>query len=640
MSLFDHPRLNVQGTIRLNPGTANNDDYAASAVLPDDWNALAGEPLGLIDSKNVEARTYGMSDENFIAWVQKTQTFDAPSDGTAKKPQEIIPAEWNYYGDMSLNDVEIQVVGAQAGDSGVDVDSCVGAALAMSGSMTDINPEGSPPATQFFLENLTLGQASSPVIQAQLSKGVGQWINFYRNANIVADGGAGSYVYHALPGVKMNLPGWDALGADGVIFRYYLFRAMLVDPDNSSNEAIEELYKNQATNPKDLEIVGTFTPLYAREKILAAPTGRLMTWAVPNIETPTTHNNGGGKLALAPGVLHRNGDLLTADFSGTFPDNYNDDDHTNPKLDFGPVDLVAVNGSDSAVVGAVDYADTTEGNCRGWLFDFDLREVGSDARKLVNASGTTFKLVSQKYGDVLAEEEYYFASNQQAVYAEQHGSDELFLNNGTSERITVSVYHRGQELPGNDCPPMTVWQYRSVPLQSPGDAEPIAMNVRPGQPLTVDTSEPGNRLLTFTVNPEGDPSPAGYPPKSYGDFMNPPFVTNSPQISIRVLPNEDYSRYFLDPDSDQPVGNALLTFDVVYKHVLRAYYLLYPVMAPILALNSPRAVAQGAQAILDRTDPSIWMSTRYMPRTRDLSKSRRRLLQAWCRKAILAGDAA
>ena len=122
--------------------------------------------------------------------------------------------------------------------------------------------------------------------------------------------------------------------------------------------------------------------------------------------------------------------------------------------------------------------------------------------------------------------------------------------------------------------------------------------------------------------------------------MNPPFVTNSPQISIRVLPNEDYSRYFLDPDSDQPVGNALLTFDVVYKHVLRAYYLLYPVMAPILALNSPRAVAQGAQAILDRTDPSIWMSTRYMPRTRDLSKSRRRLLQAWCRKAILAGDAA
>ncbi len=57
MSVFDYPRINVQGTIRLNPGTANNDDYAASATLPDSWQAVAGEPLGLIDSQNVMARS-------------------------------------------------------------------------------------------------------------------------------------------------------------------------------------------------------------------------------------------------------------------------------------------------------------------------------------------------------------------------------------------------------------------------------------------------------------------------------------------------------------------------------------------------------------------------------------------------------
>jgi hypothetical protein len=28
MSLFDYPRINFKGTIQLNPGTANNDDYA------------------------------------------------------------------------------------------------------------------------------------------------------------------------------------------------------------------------------------------------------------------------------------------------------------------------------------------------------------------------------------------------------------------------------------------------------------------------------------------------------------------------------------------------------------------------------------------------------------------------------------
>jgi hypothetical protein len=39
-----------------------------------------------------------------------------------------------------------------------------------------------------------------------------------------------------------------------------------------------------------------------------------------------------------------------------------------------------------------------------------------------------------------------------------------------------------------------------------------------------------------------------------------------------------------------------------------------------------------AKAVIDATDPSIWMTTGYMPRTRDMSASRRTLLQAWCRK--------
>ena len=76
MSIFDYPRINIQGTIQFDPGTANNDDYAASATLPSNWGPLAGAPLGLIDSAMVNARTFGLSDENFVAWVQKAQPFD------------------------------------------------------------------------------------------------------------------------------------------------------------------------------------------------------------------------------------------------------------------------------------------------------------------------------------------------------------------------------------------------------------------------------------------------------------------------------------------------------------------------------------------------------------------------------------
>ena len=69
MSLFDYPRINFEGALQLNPGTANNDDYAANYTLPASYGPYGGHPLALIDSKMVEPRTYGMSDADFIAWV-------------------------------------------------------------------------------------------------------------------------------------------------------------------------------------------------------------------------------------------------------------------------------------------------------------------------------------------------------------------------------------------------------------------------------------------------------------------------------------------------------------------------------------------------------------------------------------------
>jgi hypothetical protein len=172
-------------------------------------------------------------------------------------------------------------------------------------------------------------------------------------------------------------------------------------------------------------------------------------------------------------------------------------------------------------------------------------------------------------------------------------------------------------------------------MQSPGNAEAINSNLAPGQPIAVDTSQPGNFLFTFTVGGGSNVPPAGYPPKSYGTFMNPPYITNSPSISLRILPNgEDFRKYYVDPDADEPVGNDLLTFDVVYQKVLRTYYLLYPAMNLVIPLNQECKVTENAQAILDATEPALWMSIHYMPRTRDMSASRRTLLRAWCRKVL------
>jgi len=624
MSLYDYPRINFVGTIQLNPGTANNDDYAASYTFK-------GQPLGLIDSKRVEPRTYGMSDADFIAWVQQVQTVDVA--GCPGQTKQVIPAEWNYYGSMDSSPLAISVVGVQAGTAKTP-SNLLGAALTFSGVITDVNSEGSPPSTQFFFDNVTLAAGSTTFLSGAPSKGACQWLNFYRNVNLTADAGAGGYVYHVIrkgPNTTINLPGFESPNVAGVIFRYYLYRPIAIN----DNAQIVALYKQGKINPVTLQIAGTFAPLYDHETIFTGPAGRLMVATTATIPSPPKSNNnaGGGPIALAPGVLHQKSNIISADFIGTFPENYQGNPGVpDPKFDFGPVSLVVSSAGASAVIGPVDYTNVPAGNQHGWIFDFDV-SGNAAAQQILKDAGATFTLQSSNnaIGNVLQETDHYFVSNQQGIYTEQHGSGDLFLNQGTKEHATVHVYSHGRELPPAHCPPITVWQYRSIPLESPGNALPIATSFKPGQPIVVDTSQPGNFLFTFSINV------AEAPPTSYSTFMNPPYITNNPAISLRILPNDvDFSQYYVDPHAQEPVGNASLTFDVVYQQVLRTYYLLYPSMNQIIALNSEVAVTKAASAILARTEQSIWMTSGYMPRTRDMSISRRTLLRAWCRKVLAA----
>ena len=646
MSLFDYPRINFKGTIQLNPGTANNDDYAqqpGAALLPASYGHYAGCVLGLIESKTVQPRTYGMSDADFIAWVQKAQTFDVS--GSPGKTTQVIPAEWNYYGGMESSDIAIAVVGVQTGPDelyskvsrGIDATAVIGAKVSYAGTITDVNSEGSPPATQFFIDNLALNNGATTFLTGTASKGACQWLNFYRNVNLQADGGAGGYVYHVMrksdAGTRIQLPGFDDPRIIGVICRYYLYRF------RTGNADIETLYKDHKNNPAALEIVGTFAPLFADEEIVTGPVGRLLVSNDTNIPTPAGSSNNGTKIngtvfvALAPAVLRHDGNIISVDFSGTFPDYFQADAAPNPKYDFGAVTLVVGNATGSAPIGPVDYANTESGDRRGWIFDFDIASNAA-AQKILYDPEAKFSLQHAQYGTVLAETDYYFVSNQQGIYAEQKSPGDSFLNQGRYEPATVSVYRRGRELGAAECPPIAVWQYRSVPIQSPGDVESIATNCKPGQPLQVDTSQPGNFLFTFSID-KAHPAPAGFPPKSYNTFMFPPYITNAPSISLRILPNdEDFSSYYVDPGATNPVGNDRLTFDVVYQKVLRTYYLLYPIMNLVFPLNSESDVASNAAAILQMTDPTQWMSNRFMPRTRDMSASRRTLLQAWCRKVL------
>jgi len=282
---------------------------------------------------------------------------------------------------------------------------------------------------------------------------------------------------------------------------HYLARAL-----SESNESIEKIYERKGSNPKELEIVGTFAPLYADEEIYAMPTGRLMVSNTPNIPTPVGATNNGPRYSLGPAVLKQNGNIISADFSGTFPNYYQNG--LNPKYNFGVVSLEVTNGRKTATIAPVDYADTASGDSKGWIFDFDISS-NTDALKILKSKNASFRLVQDVLGTVLEETDYYYVTNQLAIYGEQHGSTTQFRNQGTLEPATISVYHRGKELKGNRCPPITLWQYRSIPLEAPGNAKAINTHFKPGQAIEVDTQQPGNFVFTFSINTPNIPTPVG-----------------------------------------------------------------------------------------------------------------------------------
>ena len=79
-----------------------------------------------------------------------------------------------------------------------------------------------------------------------------------------------------------------------------------------------------------------------------------------------------------------------------------------------------------------------------------------------------------------------------------------------------------------------------------------------------------------------------------------------------------------------------LDFDLIYREIFRYYYLVLPAMNKRLPMNDPTIwnTPTAAQYVLKRSAEDRWDDYEYMPRTSDLSDSRRELLHRFCRKVI------
>ena len=126
-----------------------------------------------------------------------------------------------------------------------------------------------------------------------------------------------------------------------------------------------------------------------------------------------------------------------------------------------------------------------------------------------------------------------------------------------------------------------------------------------------------------------------YPDDKIPDFTNDSgsytIMDTGSFICMRIYPFIDYSRY-TDPDHPE---YSPPTFEVVYEEIFKLYDVVYPIMA----LKHPFTKEEWnngtmAGAVLQRTDPKLWNDILYMPRSRELSGSQRKLLQAWANNLL------
>ena len=658
------------------------------------------------------------------AEVNKAEGATTPSDDTGAV--FYLPGEWNYYGDMGLTMADVQVLSVVTAPGVVVTDPsqqpAIGATLSFNnrpdftgrstGMLVDVNAEDVP-SSQVLADSLMLAANDTPLFGGAPSKAVTRFINFQRSFSLYGPNGAGCLFQCTVP--LADLQGSSILaqfptssgGAPlaGLVFRYYMYRPLQrinvfkysldpADPDSPWFDQIEPMYETAATagvpqitgdmnaqqvaaayasaglNPDYVQVVGTLAPLYAGE-VASCPTGRLL---VPSAGIPAPGSTGNldpnGNLSLAPAIVsvdHAAG-LISADFSGTFPDVLQNTDYDpldtsgNSKWNFGTVTLMLSLGASSWSIGAVDYTDMDAGDRLGWIYDFAIADLPADAQAALSGGGT-LSLVGEvtttgtpQTIELMVEQDYLILSDQAAIFGEQQpGSTTQFISDdGVPGPVQIRVFGRGVEMTAAQCPPVTVWEYDTTPNQATGPLQQLSTTFGPGQPLSVDMTSNGNRLYTFTVAgqqpPPGfsgiratadqadPPSPALplYPPISYGDLP----LAFAPMINLRILPNnEDYSPYYV-PGTNPPVGNDLLTWDVIYSAVLQNYYLLYPGMSRRVPLNDPSYWNDPEMAgrMLQRTQLSWWGRAEYMPRTRDLSETRRTLLQAWALKCMQGGS--
>ena len=398
----------------------------------------------------------------------------------------------------------------------------------------------------------------------------------------------------------------------------------------------QRYYLENGTRPNPVRCTSscTITPWYADEPRSALLGRYLVAQGCENIlQTPIPMQFSPALSALTP--LPDGTAIYSLDMGNTWPEAMVpapvDRSFTPPygsvsfeTYDLGSLSLQA--GGQTFATLSVNETDTPlrQVLARGSLFDWHI----TDPAQLATLQDQLIELYlgSQK---VLTETPYYITSDEKGLYGEQGDlpTDGYQCYDEQREPCRLRILSKGQPVTQPIALTLARWDAPEAgndPLAGPNQTSQVLLKDGDIVSLHQQALELNNNAIYYFAYPNQ------YPGNQIPNFANAAgnytiFDTGA-FVVMRVHPYKDYSSY-LNPHN---WATTPPDWDVVYREVFQLYDVVYPIMSeihPWTEANWNNGYMAGL--VVQRTDPSLWSKITYMPRTRELSRSQRSLLQAW-----------
>ena len=615
MSHLSLPRIHFQGAFIVNPGTGNNEDSVQPTINKGGHVEINFEAL----------ENFRVTEANFRRHMENP----GPLQGL-----------WNYYGDNdcyfdNATVTSVEIGGPNKGKATLlssEEDSLIGARVGLNDAvMVDVNSHSSNGpqifADEFAIESDTLLCAGQPTTAYV------RWYNFQRNQSLRGFPAHSAVFQFSLPkseaAFKINsgingrssqtlialneaMEDSEVQGLTVRMCMYFVlpsFGPKLNMREREQQLAMRFAKGHKLENPAIGRVVGT-VGLWRKGELASVTMGRLL----------NNRWNQQSSCGPATAVVDYERQVVVLDLANTFPEKlrlatlFPEKDAELEKVDWGTVTLVLKQGQTEFEVGTVDY------DYSAYKLSSGVTEVSYDYELTDRLKTGLLALRSSKLAlPILAEAPYMIDSDDKCVY--MHEGERLDLNihvkhlgRDSQSQVTLDVIYSKDvsttEYVALDTLKYCGYEVKEKPVVQVQGAQPLT--VTPGQPatLTVQATGVGAALIFCRADKT-------QPINSSLDFY----------ICVRVLPD--------DSELGQ-VSEEKLTFDLVYKKVLRYYHLLHPAMSHVFDISKEENwTPRWAHRVLKRIDPALKNRYSYMPRTRDMSDGRRTLLQRWCQHVIM-----